>query len=131
MPEGLVDTNVFIHANTTDALSEECARFLTALKDGRQFARLEEAVVHELSFAWRHVFQQASRDDIATYLLTVLTWPGIVVDDRSRLIGAVRRWQASSIGFIDALLSEKALEEDRPVYTKNRRDFRRQGVDVP
>jgi hypothetical protein len=33
-PAGLLDTNVFIHAHTTDANGEECRRFLAALEAG-------------------------------------------------------------------------------------------------
>lgn len=46
--EGLVDTNVFIHAHTTDAASQECRDFLRALEAGTVRAQLEPIILHEL-----------------------------------------------------------------------------------
>src|SRR5262245_17134560 len=44
MSEGLIDTNVFLHAQTFDAHAEECLRLLEALRDDRVRARLEPIV---------------------------------------------------------------------------------------
>lgn len=33
--DGLLDTNVFIHAHANDSSSEECRQFLYALEQGR------------------------------------------------------------------------------------------------
>jgi len=131
MPEGLLDTNVFIHAHTTDSLSGECRRFLGALEEGRIQARLEPMIVHELSYALRHYLRQMTRDDLAEYLLTVLSWPG-VVGDKDLLVGAVQRWQqANRLAFADAYLIECAVGRGVPVYSKNVRELAGQGVDVP
>ncbi len=47
--EGLIDTNLFIHAHTTDSASDECREFLRALEAGTVRARLEPLILHELS----------------------------------------------------------------------------------
>lgn len=52
--DGLLDTNVVVHAHTTDARSEECRRFLRALESGTVRARLEPLILHELSYALPH-----------------------------------------------------------------------------
>jgi predicted nucleic-acid-binding protein len=131
MAEGLLDTNVIIHGYTHDDQTEECARLLSDLENGRQFARVESYILHELSYAWKHYFRRATRDDIAEVLLAILAWPGVEVQDRLELARAVRRWQSGTIGFVDALLIERALAEGVAIFTKNVRDFEGQGVDVP
>src|SRR5205807_5835740 len=94
-------------------------------------ARLEPMNVHELPYALRHYLRQMTRDDLAAYLLTVLSWPG-VVGDKDLLVGTVQRWQQTSgLAFADAYLVESALGRGVPVYSKNVRELAGQGVDVP
>lgn len=131
MPDAFVDTNVFLHAYTGDARSLECARFLAQLEAGTLSARLEDYVLHELSYIWQRYFRQATRDDVALELASLLAWPGVLTRDREELTRAVRRWQVSPLGFVDALLIERALGEQVPVYTKNVRDFVSSGIEVP
>lgn len=49
MPVGLIDTNIFLHAQTTDVSSDECRRFLARLARGEERAELDLLVVHELT----------------------------------------------------------------------------------
>jgi predicted nucleic acid-binding protein len=70
---GLLDTNIFIHAHTTDVHAQECQRFLAALESGRLRARLEPLVLHELSYALPRYIKQMTRPEVAEYLLTVLS----------------------------------------------------------
>lgn len=131
MSDGLLDTNVFIHAQTTDALSDECRRFMAALEQGRARAHLEPVVLHELSYALKHYLKQLTREHIAQYLLSVLSWEG-VVGDKDVMIDAVTRWyQTPRLSFPDAYLAALASLRQCPVFTKNRRDFVLQGVEVP
>ena len=131
MVEGLLDTNVFIHAQTTDHLSEECRRFLVAVERGEIRARLEPVVIHELSYALKRYRQQMTRDQIAEYLRTVLLWPGIH-GETTVMLDAVDRWeQHPNIGFADAYLAALAAARAYSVYTKNIRHFTGPGVEVP
>jgi hypothetical protein len=100
------------------------------LQAGTQTAVLDSVVVHELTYAWPRYVKDASKDDIARYILGVLRMPG-VTGETELLADVVRRWQTSSISFVDCLLLERALRDGVPVYTKNVRDFRSQGVEVP
>ena len=130
MSEGLLDSNVFIHAQTTDHHSEECRRFLAAVEEGAIQVRLEPLVLHELTYALKRYRKQMTRQDIGDYLLTVLSWPGIQ-GDRATMIEAVERWQATeTLSFVDAYLSSVASRRQCPVYSKNVRDFTDQSVDV-
>jgi hypothetical protein len=72
-----------------------------------------------------------TRADLAHYLLTVLSWPG-VVGDKDLLVGTVQRWQQTNgLAFADAYLIECALGRGVPVYSKNVRELAGRGVDVP
>jgi predicted nucleic acid-binding protein len=130
MNEALVDTNVFIHAHANDRHTQECRAFLGALQSGRYSAALEVVVVHELSYAWKHYFKEASRRDIAEYLRSVLSWPGIIAD-KPLLFGALNRWQHSRLGFVDCVLAQQATATSKMIYAKNVRDLRSQAADVP
>src|SRR5579864_1987893 len=117
MADGLLDTNVFIHAHTTDAHSQECRAFLRGLEQGSLSARLEAVVVHELSYALPHYMKQMKRSDVGQYLLTVLSWPGIHAD-KDLLIGATGRWQQTpGLSFVDAYLAESAAVQNVAVLT--------------
>lgn len=131
MAIGLIDTNVFIHAQTHDAHAEECLQFLEALESGRLQAQIEPVVVHELSYALPHYRKGMSRTEVGEFLLAVLAWEGIV-GDKGLLINAVRRWQQTpGIAFVDAYLAAVATENQASIYTKNVRELRSQGADVP
>lgn len=131
LPEGLLDTSVFIHAQTRDAHSSECRRFLKALEDGRVHAHLEAVVLHELSYALRHYRKEMTRAEIAEYLLTVLGWDG-VYGEKALLVDAVERWRDTpDLAFVDACLAAQGAREGRPIYTKNIRELQAQGASVP
>lgn len=128
---GLVDTNVFIHAHTNDLHSEECIRFLDALRNGTLQASLEPVVLHELTYALPRLVKQMTQQDLAAYLLMVLQWPG-VQGDKVRMANAVRRWaRTPGLAFVDAYLAALAAHRRCPIFTKNVRELTGQGVDVP
>ncbi|MGH2532077.1 MAG: PIN domain-containing protein [Thermomicrobiales bacterium] len=129
--EGLLDTNVFIHAQTNDEHSDECRAFLLAIQHNEIVARLEPVVLHELTYALRHYRRQMTRSQIGEYLLVVLSWPGIR-GDRDLMTDAVYRWiDTPGLGLVDAYLSAMADRDNCPVYTINARDFEHQSIDVP
>ncbi|MCC7369281.1 MAG: type II toxin-antitoxin system VapC family toxin [Chloroflexi bacterium] len=134
MPEdepGLLDTNIFLHAHTTDAHSQECQRFILALEIGRVRARLEPMVVHELSYALPRYLQQMTRADVAEYLEMILSWPGVEAD-KETLLDTIRRWGSTpGLAFVDAYLAALASRRRCSVYTMNLRELRSQGVDAP
>lgn len=129
--DGLVDTNIFIHAQSTDANAEGCRRFLAALESGRVRARLEPLILHELSYALPRYAKQMTRGDVAEYLLMVLSWDG-VVGEKGVMAEAVQRWAGTpGLSFADAFLAAVAGHRRCPVYTKNLRDLRGQGAEAP
>jgi predicted nucleic acid-binding protein len=130
-PAGLLDTNVFVHAHTTDEASEECRAFLAALESGRLAAHLEPVILHELSYVLPRYLKQMTRPDVSAYLLMVLGWPGIRTD-RDLLVETVERWRDTpGLAFADAYLAAVARRDGRVVYTKNVAEVSGQGVRVP
>lgn len=131
MNEGILDTNVFLHAHTSDDHARECQRLLTAVATGNQVAVLDPLVAHELSYALPRLRKQMTRADIADYLLQVLSWDGIR-GETDLLTDTIRIWRAATgIGFVDAYLAARGRRESRPIYTKNRRHFEGRGVVLP
>ena len=130
-PLGLLDTNVVVHAFANDANSEECARHLRALRDGRAQALVEPVVLHELTYVLPQFVQQMARRDVSAFLLELVGWEA-VRGDKPVLVGALERWRDTpGLGFVDAYLAALATRRGLPVYTKNIREFARQRVNVP
>lgn len=131
MDSGLVDTNVFLHAQTRDPHAEECRDFLQGLRDGQGVAQLEPLVLHELSYALPHYRKGMSRAEVGEFLLAILGWPGIL-GNKNVMIDAVTRWQDTpGLAFVDAYLAALARERPCSIFTKNVRELRAQGVEVP
>ena len=131
MNDGLVDTNVFIHAHANDRFSAECRAFLLALEQGRVEAHLEPIVLHELSYALPRYVKQMTRQETAAYLAMVIGWDGIQ-GDKHVMADAVQRWHdTAGLSFADAYLSALAWQRGCPVYTKNVREVAGQGIQTP
>lgn len=128
---GLLDTNIFLHAHTSDAHAEECRQFLALIESGRLRARLEPIVLHELSYVLPRYIKRMTKRDVAEYLMTVLSWVGIV-GDKDLMIETVQRWSGTpSLSFADAYVAIRAAHLQCPVFTKNLRELRGQGAVAP
>ncbi len=131
MNEGLVDTNVFVHALLVDEGSAKCRAFLDGVRDGSISVEVHPLVVHGLTYIFMRFRVFADRRAIAEYIRSVLQWPGIV-SDVTVLDRALDRWGGEQrVAFVDAFLVELALRDNLPVYTMNRRDFEPFGVQTP
>lgn len=131
MSAGLIDTNIFLHAQMNDTASEECRRFLARLARGEETAEIDALVVHELTYALPRVVKQMDRQQVAAYVLMVLGWPGII-GDKVRLRDAINSWgKAQRPAFVDAYLAVRAASEGRVIFSKNVRELVRQGATVP
>ena len=131
MNDGLLDTNVFLHAHTTDTHSVECRRFLAAVSRGDIQAILDPLVAHELSYVLPRLIKQMTRRDVAGYILQVLSWEG-VRGEKDLLADAVSIWRdAPTVAFVDAFLLARAQRESRLIYSKNLRDVLGRGAVAP
>jgi predicted nucleic acid-binding protein len=128
---GLLDTNIFIHAHSTDAHAGECRQFLAALEAGQVRAHLEPLILHELSYALPRYVKQMTRQDVAEYMLMLLSWEG-VVGEKDLMAEAVQRWAGTpGLSFADAYLAALASRQGCVVFTKNLRELRGQGAEAP
>jgi predicted nucleic acid-binding protein len=131
MADGLLDTNVFIHAHASDRFTEECRSFLAAVERGKVRAYLDPLILHELSYALPHYIKQMTRPQVGEYLLMVLSWSG-VQGDKEVMIDTVERWRGTAgHSFADAYLAARATQRRCPVYTRNVRELEGQVVAVP
>ena len=131
MIDGLLDTNVILHARTMDEESDECRAFLRLVHGDRIRVQLDPLVVHELTYVLPRYIKQIGRAEVATYLISILEWPGVTAD-KALLVEALTRWgKTARLGFVDAYLAARALAENRPIYTKNVSDFADCGATVP
>jgi len=129
--DGLLDTSIFLHAHATDEFTEECRGLLAALEQGSLRAHLEPLILHEISYALPRYVKQMTRDDIAAYLLMVLSWSG-VQGEKDAMADAVERWwRTPGLAFADAYLAALAVRRACAVYTKNVCELVGQGVAVP
>lgn len=130
-PPGILDTNVFIHAQSHDALSGECRRFILALEAGAVQAVLDPIILHEVSYALPRYIQQMTRGDVAAYLLTMVGLDGVIAD-KGVLVDSIERWRDTpGLAFVDAYLAAVAADRGCPLYSKNVRELQGQGVRVP
>lgn len=125
--EGLIDTNVFIHALREDERSHECRAFLELLRVGERRLRLEPYIVHELTFVIGRVLKQMSREETVDFIREIIEWPGIECE-RGLLSDALVRWQRPGIAFADALLATQAQLDGTVVFTVNAEHFADLGV---
>lgn len=128
---GLLDTNVLIHALTTDAKGEECRAFLARLRSGEQSCVLTSVVAFEFTYAVGRYAKQMTRAEIGEYLISVMVLPSVMLED-DLLIDAIRLWSGTpDLGFVDAYLGQRAERDQVPVFTKNLKHFRQFDVELP
>jgi hypothetical protein len=87
--------------------------------------------LYELSYALRHYLKQMSRQQVAEYLLMVVSWRGIQ-GEQAVVADAVERWRDTpGLAFVDAYLAARAVRDQRPVYTMNVSELHSEGAVVP
>lgn len=131
MTEGLLDTNLFIHAYTSDQHSLECQKFLAAISRGEVQGWLDMLVVHEITYSLPRYVKEFTRESLADYLIDITDWPGVLCD-RDVLVDALTRWKVTpGLSFVDAYLAAVAITQGVAVFTKNVRELTAQGAEVP
>lgn len=89
MPEGYVDTNVFLHAQAHDEHTAACRALLRAVGSGQVTAWVEPLVLHELAYVLPRYVRGMTRSDVVLYLRTVLSCPGVVLNDKAFWVDVV------------------------------------------
>jgi predicted nucleic acid-binding protein len=120
-----------VHALAQDKEGADCRAFLQQVQAGERAVLLTAMVVHEFTYAVSRYRKEMSRQDIADYLITLMSLPSVYMDDDA-VFDAVRSWASTSnLGFVDAYLAIRAQEGRVPVYTKNVRHFKPFDIEVP
>jgi len=128
---GILDTNILIHALTTDAHGADCRRFLERVREGEITVVLTSVVAFEFTYAVGRYAKQMTREDIADYLVSVMALPSVDLEDEI-LVDAARLWaKTPGLGFVHAYLGLRAEREGLPVFTKNVWHFERFDINVP
>lgn len=126
LTEGFVDTNVFLHAQSHDEHSRWCRELLRCAANGTLSLAIDPIVLHELTYVLPRYVQQMGRRDVALYLRTVVAWPGIVLHDEPFWLSVLDTWESDGrLSWADAVLIRRAQAAERPVWTRNHRDFAR------
>ena len=122
---GWLDTNVFVHVlYPGDREHRRCRAIVEALEDDRAQGWLSFAVMHELTYTLSRKPGFGTRTAIATYVNSLLSYPGVLADDKDVLVNTIARWTASAtIGLVDAYLAVLADRDGVPVCSVNARDF--------
>ena len=89
---GLLDTNVFIHALSNDAHSNECRAFLGRVETGEVTVQLELCVVHELTYVYSRYMKPVGRPELSTILMSVVEWPGVAIEHRDSVRLGLEMW---------------------------------------
>jgi len=131
MSNGFPDTNVVVHALTSDEHSQECRRFLELLAQGQIEAELDATVLHELTYTVSRYRKELSKSDVVRFLTWIVELDGISCD-RRLFKHALEIWgNSNGLGFVDAYLVARAIEVDEPIYSKNTRHLTVIGPAVP
>jgi predicted nucleic-acid-binding protein len=121
----LVDTNLVVrylvqdhekHAKTAGRLFEACDR-------GDLVIVLLSAVLAECVFVLES-FYEHSREDIGSALGTLISSPGIEIDEAAMHLDALDRYRKTKVHFVDCLIAANASRENVPVATFDQ-DFRK------
>lgn len=114
----LVDTNVIVrylvqdhekHARAAERLFEACDR-------GDLVIVLLSAVLAECVFVLESFYEHA-RGDIASALGTLISSPGVEINEAAIHLDALDRYRKTKIHFVDCLIAATASAEKIPVAT--------------
>jgi predicted nucleic-acid-binding protein len=123
----LVDTNLIVrylvqdhekHARAAQKLFEACDRGDLAIV-------VLPAVLAECVFVLESFYENA-RGDIAAALSTLISSPGVEIEDARIHLEALERYRNTNVHFVDCLIAANASAENIPVATFDR-DFRKFG----
>jgi predicted nucleic-acid-binding protein len=121
----LVDTNLIIRYLVQDheKHGKAAARLFDACDRGDVVIMLLPAVLAESVFVLES-FYQHRREDIASVLGTLLSSPGVEIEQPAIHLDALERYRKTKVHFVDCLIGATASARNIPVATFDR-DFRK------
>jgi len=121
----LIDTNLIVrylvqdhekHAKAAEKLFDACDR-------GELILVVLPVVLAECVFVLDS-FYGRPRADISSALATLISSPGVEINDAAVHLDALKRYRQTKIHFVDCLIAATATAEDTPVATFDQ-DFRK------
>lgn len=106
MVTGFVDTNVFIRMLIGDdpVKAERCFQLFQHVQRGETILHTSEAIIAEVAYvlASRATYR-FPRDAVVAALRPLLGLPGLRLDDKDAIFGALGLWETSNLDFEDCL----------------------------
>jgi predicted nucleic-acid-binding protein len=120
-----VDTNLIIRYLVQDheKHGKAAARLFDACDRGELVIVLLPTVLAESVFVLES-FYEHRREDIASVLGTLVSSPGVEIDQPATHLDALQRYGKTKVHFVDCLIAATASAENIPVATFDR-DFRK------
>jgi predicted nucleic-acid-binding protein len=121
----LVDTNLIVRYLVQDdeKLAKAAGRLFEACDRGNVVIVLLPAVLAECLFVLES-FYEHPRGVIASALTTLISSPGVEIDNAAIHLDALNRYRKTKVHFVDCLISATASAQDVPVATFDQ-DFRK------
>jgi predicted nucleic-acid-binding protein len=120
-----VDTNLIIRYLVQDheKHGKAAARLFEACDRGELVIVLLPTVLAESVFVLES-FYEHRREDIASVLGTLVSSPGVEIDEQGIHLNALQRYGKTNVHFVDCVIAATASAEKIPVATFDR-DFRK------
>ena len=121
----LVDTNLIVRHLVQDheKHAKAAGRLFDACDRGDVVIVVLPVVLAECVFVLDS-FYEHSRGDIASALGTLITSPGVEINEAAIHLDALDRYRKTKVHFVDCLIAATASAEDTPVATFDQ-DFRK------
>jgi len=121
----LVDTNLIVRHLVQDHArhAKVAGRLFDACDRGEVVTVVLPAVLAECVFVLDS-FYQHPRGDIASALGTLISSPGVEINEEAIHLDALDRYRKSKVHFVDCLIAATASAENTPVATFDQ-DFRK------
>lgn len=125
-----VDANVILRFLTKDPqdLAERSARLMAKAEKGKVSLYISPLVLAEVIWVLKS-FYRYSMMDIAHAIISLVSAPGIEVDDRELIIRAIELSRDQNVDFVDAYLALQAADHGEKVCTFDETDFKRLPVE--
>ena len=125
-----IDANVILRFLTKDPpeMAERSARLMAKAERGEVSLYMSPLVLAEVIWVLKS-FYRFSMTAIAHVIISLVSAPGIEVDNRELIIRAVELARDRNVDFADAYLALQAAEHGETVCTFDESDFRRLPVE--
>ncbi|HKS81566.1 MAG TPA: PIN domain-containing protein [Candidatus Acidoferrales bacterium] len=121
----IVDTNLIVRFLVQDQEKQASAagKLFEACDCGEVLVVVLVAVLAECVFVLESFYQHA-RGDIASALSTLISSPGVEINDVAIHLDALERYKKTHVHFVDCVIAAAAAAEKTPVATFDQ-DFRK------